>query len=92
MAITTTKVTYSLNPQTVERVQELATAWGVPKSEVVRRVVDKAAMERLLAPRNETPLEAFRRIQKSGGLSLAAAKRFKAQLRRERKAWGRKSA
>jgi len=35
MAVTTSKVTYSLKPETVDRVQELATAWGVPKSEVL---------------------------------------------------------
>ncbi len=42
MAITTCKVTYSLRPETVDRVQELATQWGVPKSEVIRRVVEQA--------------------------------------------------
>ncbi len=40
MAVTTSKVTYSLKPQTVDRVQELATAWGIPKSEVIRRAVE----------------------------------------------------
>jgi hypothetical protein len=90
MAITTTKVTYSLNPQTVEHVQELATAWGVPKSEVVRRVVDDAVIEKLYG-RKETPLEAFRRLRKSGrGLSVAAAKKFNAEVRAARRASGRK--
>ena len=41
MAVTTSKVTYSLKPETVDRVQELTTAWGVAKSDVIRRAVDK---------------------------------------------------
>jgi hypothetical protein len=91
MAVTTSKVTYSLKPETVDRVQELATAWGVPKSEVIRRVVDKAALEQLPATKKETPLEIFLRIQREGtGISREAAEKFNAEVRSWRKASGRK--
>jgi len=91
MAVTTSKVTYSLKPETVDRVQELATAWGVPKSEVIRRAVDKAAAEEPVSKKKETPLEIFLRIQREGsGLSPEVAAKWSAEIRRERRAWGRK--
>jgi hypothetical protein len=90
MAVTTSKVTYSLKPETVDRVQELATAWGVPKSEVIRRAVDKAALEEPVQ-KKETPLDIFLRVQRTGsGISPKAAAKFKAEVRRERRASGRK--
>jgi len=91
MAVTTSKVTYSLKPETVDRVQELATAWGVPKSEVIRRVVDKAAIEQLPLEKKETPLEIFMRIQRAGGgISPEAEDKFNAEVRSWRRASGRK--
>ena len=71
MAVTTSKVTYSLKPETVDRVQELATAWGVPKSEVIRRAVENLNSDSP-ALKQETPLEIFERIQREGtGISPA---------------------
>jgi len=91
MAVTTSKVTYSLKPETVDRVQELATAWGVPKSEVIRRAIDMAAAEEPAAEKKETPLEIFLRIQREGnGLSPEVAAKWCAEIRRERRAWGHK--
>jgi Arc/MetJ-type ribon-helix-helix transcriptional regulator len=89
MAITT-KVTYSLKPQTVERVQELALEWGVPRSEVVRRAIENLALEELHPRTRETPLDTFLRLQKSDGISPAAAAKFNAEVRRERRASGMK--
>jgi Arc/MetJ-type ribon-helix-helix transcriptional regulator len=89
MAVTTSKVTYSLKPQTVDRVQELATAWGIPKSEVIRRAVE--SLEAKSVPRKETPLEIFERIQREGtGISASAAEKFMREVRRERRASGLK--
>jgi len=86
MAVTTSKVTYSLKPQTVDRVQELATAWGIPKSEVIRRAVE--SLDAKSIPRKETPLEIMERIQREGtGISPAAAEKFMREVRRERRAW-----
>jgi hypothetical protein len=88
MAILTSKVTYSLKPETVDRVFELAVLWKVPKSEVIRRAVEKVASS--AGPkRKETPLEIFLRLQKGGGITRKAAAKFNAEVRRERKAWGR---
>ena len=61
MAITHVKVTYSVQPGTAQRVQELATKWGVPKSEVIRRVVEDAAKTEAIAPRL-TPLQALEEL------------------------------
>ncbi len=88
MAITTCKVTYSLRPETVDRVQELATQWGVPKSEVIRRVVEQAKD----LPADEvakTPLEALEWFRKNG-ISAEAAAKWNAEVLRERRAWGHK--
>ena len=90
MAVTTSKVTYSLKPETVDRVQELAAAWGVPKSEVIRRAVDSLNLESS-ARKKETPLEVFERIQREGtGISPRVAAKWCAEIRRERRASGRK--
>jgi hypothetical protein len=88
MAITTAKVTYSLKPETVLRIEELAVKWGVPKSEVVGRVVDKAALEEITQPQR-TPLEALHWLQKHG-ISAEVARKWKAEIRRERRASGLK--
>jgi predicted transcriptional regulator len=89
MAVTTSKVTYSLKPETVDRVQELATAWGVPKSEVIRRAVDKLPQDLPAEEKVLTPLEALRWFRKNG-ISSAAAAKYNAEIRRERRAWGHK--
>jgi hypothetical protein len=90
MAVTTSKVTYSLKPETVDRVQELATLWGVPKSEVVRRAVDSLNLESSTR-KKETPLEVFERIQREGtGISPRIAAKWCVEIRRERRASGRK--
>jgi len=84
MAIT--KVTYSLKPETVGRVQELATLWNVPKSEVIRRVIDKAVLDEPVTAKKETPLEIFMRLQTKDGISREAAEKFNAEVQRERSA------
>jgi predicted transcriptional regulator len=89
MAVTTSKVTYSLKPETVDRVQELATAWGVPKSEVIRRAVDRVPQDLPAEEKVLTPLEALDWLQKNG-ISDEAAAKYNAEIRRERRAWGRK--
>jgi predicted transcriptional regulator len=89
MAVTTSKVTYSLKPETVDRVQELATAWGVPKSEVIRRAIDKMPMDLPREDKVLTPLQVLDWF-KEHGISSAAATKYNAEIRRERRAWGRK--
>jgi len=89
MAVTTSKVTYSLKPATVDRVQELATVWGVPKSEVIRRAVEQVSEQTTTTKKIMTPLEALDWLQKNG-ISSSAAKKYNAEVRRERRAWGNK--
>ena len=89
MAITTSKVTYSLKPETVDRVQELATVWGVPKSEVIRRAVDKLPQELPAEEKVLTPLAALAWFRKNG-ISAKAAAKWNKEVLAERRAWGRK--
>ena len=89
MAVTTSKVTYSLKPETVDRVQELATAWGVPKSEVIRRAVDWIGPLGNEKPKVRTPLEALEWFRHNG-ISAKTAAKWNAEVLRERRAWGRK--
>jgi hypothetical protein len=90
MAITTScKVTYSLRAETVARVQELATQWGIPKSEVIRRVVDEVKVDDFSSPRL-TPLQALQELQTKAGITKAQGKKFKEEIRASRRASGRK--
>jgi len=89
MAVTTSKVTYSLKPETVDRVEELAAAWGVPKSEVIRRAVDWIGPLGNEKPKVRTPLEALEWFRHNG-ISAKAAAKWNAEVLRERRAWGRK--
>ncbi len=89
MAVTTSKVTYSLKPETVDRVQELATAWGVPKSEVIRRAVHdlKNYGNAEIRP---SPLQALKELQTKVGFTKVEAKRINNEVMRSRRASGRK--
>ncbi len=89
MAVTTSKVTYSLKPETVDRVQELATTWGVPKSEVIRRAIDKVSQNLPTEEKVLTPLEALAWFRKNG-ISAKAAAKWNKEVLAERRAWGRK--
>jgi hypothetical protein len=88
MAVTTAKVTYSLKPATVSRIEELAVKWGVPKSEVVRRAVEQVGSGHE-EKKPLTPLEALEWLRQHPIPAKAAAK-YNRDLRRERRAWGRK--
>ena len=89
MAVTTSKVTYSLKPETVDRVQELATAWGVPKSEVIRRAVhDLKDSDNVSA--KLTPLQALKELQAHAGLTKAQARKLNDEVLSSRRASGRK--
>jgi len=89
MAVTTSKVTYSLKPETVDRVQELATAWGVPKSEVIRRAVHDLKESDNIAAK-PTPLQALRELQARAGLTKAQAREINKEVVSSRRASGQK--
>ena len=58
------KSTYSLDRETVKKLQQLAKVWQVSKTEVVRRAVHSAA-ERALPIPWEKRMEALRALRKS---------------------------
>jgi hypothetical protein len=89
MAITHVKVTYSVQPSTARRVQELATKWGIPKSEVIRRAVERAEPGEFPAA-GLTPLQALRKLQKVAGITMSQADKFSREVRVSRRASGRK--
>ena len=86
MKTVTTKVTYSVDPLTALEVQELAVAWGVSKSEVIRQAVHAASRQRdKLTMRPLTPQEALDELQRTPRLSQEEAQEWAQAVRTERK-------
>lgn len=86
MAITTIKSTYSLDVESVRRLETLAQRWNVSKSEVLRRAIRIAAIDGI--PGDDAPLNALDRLQ----ASLRAHKVNLAQWERDLKAERRATA
>lgn len=83
MATTTVKATYSLDPGTVSRLEEIARTWGVSKSEALRRAIRAAAA----GPEQPGgPLAALDALQANAALTPAKARAWVAEARRERRA------
>lgn len=86
MKTVTAKVTYSLDPLTVLEIQELAAAWGVAKSEVVRRAVHAASRDRdALGRRPLTAEEALAQLQQEPRLTRREAGAWAQRVRAERR-------
>ena len=64
------KSTYSLDPETVEALEEMARRWRVSKSEALRRAIRAAA--RKVSPEGNDALKALDELQES--LALISAK------------------
>jgi hypothetical protein len=86
MAITTVKTTYSLDVNTVAALDEIARAWGVSKSEALRRAIRAAAQSEPLS--KPDPIQALQSLQGALRLSPAKAEAWIARTRRERRAAG----
>jgi hypothetical protein len=87
MKSVTAKVTYSVDPLTVMEVRELSVAWGVSRSEVIRRAIHAAASKPdALGHRPLTPEEALDALQKEPRLSPDAAQEWMQSVRAERHA------
>jgi Arc/MetJ-type ribon-helix-helix transcriptional regulator len=83
------KVTYSVDPLTVIEIRELAEAWGVSQSEVIRRAVRAASLQRdALGRRTPTEEEALAALQQEPRLSAPKAKKWAAAVREERRKAG----
>lgn len=86
MKETSIKVTYSLDAATVMEVQELAVAWRMPKSEVIRRSVHAAHTRRdALAPGATTPEAALAILQATPRLTAKRAESWIQAVRDERR-------
>ncbi len=84
MATTTVKATYSLDPGTVLRLEEIARSWGVSKSEALRRAIRAAASGE--APDNGGPVDALDALQRAAALTPSSARAWAADARAERRA------
>ena len=80
----TIKVTYSLDATTVHTIDQLATSWGVPKSEVVRRSILSAAEKREVPEPDR--LAALKQYQAASHLTREERAKWIDQVRDERKA------
>jgi ribbon-helix-helix CopG family protein len=83
------KSTYSLDLETVRKVELLAARWKVSKSEVLRRAVavaDKAPAVDEKKVSDLTPLEALHKLQEHMKLTAKQARDWEAEVRRERDA------
>lgn len=84
------KVTYSLDPETVRRLEKLAQIWDTSKSEALRRAIRGADVpdDGLLTEEEaQRKLAALHALQKSMNLTKGAAEAWAHLVREERHGW-----
>ena len=84
VAIPKIKSTYTLDVETVHRLEQMAQRWGVSKSEVLRRAVRAAASES--GPAAADAVSALDELQQSLRVSRAKAQAWARRNRAERRA------
>ena len=89
MATQTIKTTYSLDVETVRKLEAMAHRWNVSKSEALRRAI-RAAAQQGLANEGRDALKALDRLQSSLNLGAEAAEQWKKAARAERQASSRR--
>ncbi|MDH3690896.1 MAG: ribbon-helix-helix protein, CopG family [Gammaproteobacteria bacterium] len=89
MATQTIKTTYSLDVETVRKLEIMARRWNVSKSEALRRAIRAAAQQALTNEGRDT-LKALDRLQRSLNLDAEAADQWKKATRSERQASSRR--
>ncbi|WP_396626080.1 ribbon-helix-helix protein, CopG family [Luteitalea sp.] len=82
MATTSVRSTYSLDVETVERIEQLARRWNVSKSEVLRRAVKMADEQSAVSDR----LAALKELQESMQMTPEKEAAWVAEIRAERDA------
>jgi hypothetical protein len=82
MARTSVKSTYSLDVETIHKLDQLAARWRVSKSEVLRRAIELVARDQL--DEGPFPLQALDELQKSLKLTKQQADSWSRQVRSER--------
>ena len=83
MATTSVRSTYSLDMETMRRIDNLARRWDVSKSEVLRRALRIADEQSARSER----VEALKQLQVSMDLSRERVEDWVADIRAERDAW-----
>jgi hypothetical protein len=83
MATTSVRSTYSLDLETMRRIENLARRWDVSKSEVLRRALRMADDQSAGAER----LTLFRELQRRANLNSEQVDAWVAEVRAERDAW-----
>lgn len=82
MARTSIKSTYSLDVETVRKLDRVAARWKVSKSEVLRRAIEVVARDQLGEP--PPPLQALDELQKSVKLTKQRTEKWSREVRIER--------
>jgi predicted DNA-binding protein len=83
MASIMVKSTFTLDVETAERLERLARAWGVSKSEVLRRAIRAAPDMPAEAP--HPALALFERLQAGRKRSAASAQKWARDAREQRR-------
>ena len=83
MAIPMIKGTYSFDVDTVQNLEQMASHWGVSKSEALRRAIRTTAQS---LPTAVSPLDALDQLQRSLNLNPANAQAWSRRVRTERRA------
>jgi len=83
MASLRIKGTYSLDVETVRRLESMARRWNVSKSEALRRAIRAASEQEL--PAGGEAIEALDRLQESLELDDEAARTWENRVRTERR-------
>jgi hypothetical protein len=81
------KATYTLDQQTINAVNELAAAWGVSRSEVIRTAVRQAKLAQLALPKRRLPLEVLKHVSAHPTISDEEARKRMKDAGRLRKGW-----
>lgn len=83
MAVTSVRATYSLDAETMRRIENLARRWDVAKSEVLRRAVRMADEQSAGTER----VALLRELQQRANLTPEQVDTWVAEVRAERDAW-----
>jgi len=87
MASVMVKVTFTVDALTADSIRELAEAWGVPKSEAVRRAVRQAKESQLLKTPARTPVAVLEQLESAPPLSRGQTKARLASAEQVRNDW-----
>ncbi len=80
------RTSFDLDDSTLGRLDSLAAAWGLSRSEAVRRALELAERERGGAEID--PLQRLRAYHADGGLNPAVAEEFLESVAENRRFWG----